>query len=195
MSGLSYLSRKLSFVSFTCRSSSKPPLGKPNRKDHRKRNRPEDDELDPMDPSSYSDAPRGGWYMTSLFLLNYYPVDFHKLSWCLLLIILILALTTECMNNKLCAPVLMALHSCFCRVVGLKGVQPRAADTTAAVCSLFCKIYSVLSQSAVDITNIKNFVSCHEVVFSLCNSYGYVMGDSRLCGGHLATNNGISKQT
>lgn len=60
------------------RSSSKPPFGKANRKDHRKRNRPEDDELDPMDPSSYSDAPRGGW------------------------------------------------------VVGLKGVQPRAADTTAA---------------------------------------------------------------
>lgn len=65
-------------VSAKNRSSSKPPLGKPNRKDHRKRNRPEDDELDPMDPSSYSDAPRGGW------------------------------------------------------VVGLKGVQPRAADTTAA---------------------------------------------------------------
>ncbi|XP_006645225.1 uncharacterized protein LOC102701398 isoform X2 [Oryza brachyantha] len=60
------------------RSSAKPPFGKANRKDHRKRNRPEDDELDPMDPSSYSDAPRGGW------------------------------------------------------VVGLKGVQPRAADTTAA---------------------------------------------------------------
>ncbi|KAL5221080.1 hypothetical protein ABZP36_025793 [Zizania latifolia] len=60
------------------RSSGKPPFGKANRKDHHKRNRPEDDELDPMDPSSYSDAPRGGW------------------------------------------------------VVGLKGVQPRAADTTAA---------------------------------------------------------------
>ncbi|GJM92082.1 hypothetical protein PR202_ga08510 [Eleusine coracana subsp. coracana] len=60
------------------RSSSKLPFGKGNKKDHRKRNRPEDDELDPMDPSSYSDAPRGGW------------------------------------------------------VVGLKGVQPRAADTTAA---------------------------------------------------------------
>ncbi|CAD6235349.1 unnamed protein product [Miscanthus lutarioriparius] len=65
-------------VSAKDRSSSKPPLGKTNRKDHRKRNRPDDDELDPMDPSSYSDAPRGGW------------------------------------------------------VVGLKGVQPRAADTTAA---------------------------------------------------------------
>ncbi|KAG8054215.1 hypothetical protein GUJ93_ZPchr0001g32524 [Zizania palustris] len=58
------------------RSSGKPPFGKANRKDHRKRNHPEDDELDPMDPSSYSDAPRGGW------------------------------------------------------VVGLKGVQPRAADTS-----------------------------------------------------------------
>ncbi|XP_074583294.1 uncharacterized protein LOC141839450 isoform X1 [Curcuma longa] len=55
---------------------SKPPLGKGNRRD-RKRTFSEDDELDPMDPSSYSDAPRGGW------------------------------------------------------VVGLKGVQPRAADTTA----------------------------------------------------------------
>ena len=74
-----YFSRKVSFDSFTCRSSSKPPSGKPNRKDHRKRNRPEDDELDPMDPSSYSDAPRGGWYMISLFLVYYYSVDFHKL--------------------------------------------------------------------------------------------------------------------
>ncbi|KAG1346989.1 Pre-mRNA-processing protein 40C [Cocos nucifera] len=59
------------------KSSSKPPFGKGNRRDHRKRTYSEDDELDPMDPSSYSDAPRGGW------------------------------------------------------VVGLKGVQPRAADTTA----------------------------------------------------------------
>ncbi|KAG8043217.1 hypothetical protein GUJ93_ZPchr0115g2728 [Zizania palustris] len=63
------------------RSSGKPPFGKANRKDHRKRNHPEDDELDPMDPSSYSDAPRGGW------------------------------------------------------VVGLKGVQPRAADTS--ICMLY----------------------------------------------------------
>ncbi|KAK4741828.1 hypothetical protein SAY87_025416 [Trapa incisa] len=59
------------------RSNSKPPTAKWNRKDSRKRSYSEDDELDPMDPSSYSDAPRGGW------------------------------------------------------VVGLKGVQPRAADTTA----------------------------------------------------------------
>uniref|UniRef100_A0A2P2KD33 Polyglutamine-binding protein 1 n=3 Tax=Rhizophora mucronata TaxID=61149 RepID=A0A2P2KD33_RHIMU len=59
------------------RSSGKPPMGKGNRRDSRKRAYTEDDELDPMDPSSYSDAPRGGW------------------------------------------------------VVGLKGVQPRAADTTA----------------------------------------------------------------
>ncbi|WOK92508.1 hypothetical protein Cni_G01199 [Canna indica] len=57
--------------------SGRPPLGKGNKRDHRKRAYSEDDELDPMDPSSYSDAPRGGW------------------------------------------------------VVGLKGVQPRAADTTA----------------------------------------------------------------
>lgn len=59
------------------RSNMKPPLGKGNKKDSKKRSFAEDDELDPMDPSSYSDAPRGGW------------------------------------------------------VVGLKGVQPRAADTTA----------------------------------------------------------------
>ncbi|KAK7393044.1 hypothetical protein VNO78_21495 [Psophocarpus tetragonolobus] len=59
------------------RSSSKPPLDKGGRKVGKKRSYAEDDELDPMDPSSYSDAPRGGW------------------------------------------------------VVGLKGVQPRAADTTA----------------------------------------------------------------
>ncbi|GMN56731.1 hypothetical protein TIFTF001_025844 [Ficus carica] len=59
------------------RSNWKPPMGKGGKKDSRKRTYSEDDELDPMDPSSYSDAPRGGW------------------------------------------------------VVGLKGVQPRAADTTA----------------------------------------------------------------
>ncbi|XP_072966477.1 uncharacterized protein [Typha angustifolia] len=59
------------------RSSLKPPFSKDNKKGNRKRQHTEDDELDPMDPSSYSDAPRGGW------------------------------------------------------VVGLKGVQPRAADTTA----------------------------------------------------------------
>ncbi|XP_048634628.1 polyglutamine-binding protein 1 isoform X2 [Brassica napus] len=56
------------------RSSSKPPVKKGVGK---KRAHAEDDEVDPMDPSSYSDAPRGGW------------------------------------------------------VVGLKGMQPRAADTTA----------------------------------------------------------------
>ncbi|KAJ0985793.1 hypothetical protein J5N97_004149 [Dioscorea zingiberensis] len=59
------------------KSNSKPPIGKVNRRDNKKRAYSEDDDLDPMDPSSYSDAPRGGW------------------------------------------------------VVGLKGVQPRAADTTA----------------------------------------------------------------
>ncbi|KAG0459705.1 hypothetical protein HPP92_022833 [Vanilla planifolia] len=59
------------------RMSSKPPSGKGTVRERRKRVYREDDELDPMDPSSYSDAPRGGW------------------------------------------------------VVGLKGVQPRAADTTA----------------------------------------------------------------
>ncbi|KAK3007233.1 hypothetical protein RJ639_015854 [Escallonia herrerae] len=62
-----------------CKSSLKPPMGKGNKRGSKKRDYSEDDELDPMDPSSYSDAPRGGW------------------------------------------------------VVGLKGVQPRAADTTATV--------------------------------------------------------------
>ncbi|CAK9322753.1 unnamed protein product [Citrullus colocynthis] len=61
----------------TQRSKWKPPIGKGGKRESRKRSYSEDDELDPMDPSSYSDAPRGGW------------------------------------------------------VVGLKGVQPRAADTTA----------------------------------------------------------------
>uniref|UniRef100_A0A0D6R7C0 Polyglutamine-binding protein 1 n=1 Tax=Araucaria cunninghamii TaxID=56994 RepID=A0A0D6R7C0_ARACU len=59
------------------RSGAKPPIGKSYKRDNRKRMPSDNDELDPMDPSSYSDAPRGGW------------------------------------------------------VVGLKGVQPRAADTTA----------------------------------------------------------------
>ncbi|KAI3951825.1 hypothetical protein MKW92_009223 [Papaver armeniacum] len=59
------------------RPSSKPPVGKGIKSFNKKRTQTEDDELDPMDPSAYSDAPRGGW------------------------------------------------------VVGLKGVQPRAADTTA----------------------------------------------------------------
>ncbi|KAK9725950.1 hypothetical protein RND81_05G179900 [Saponaria officinalis] len=59
------------------RLSSRPPINKGGGRSHKKRAYAEDDELDPMDPSSYSDAPRGGW------------------------------------------------------VVGLKGVQPRAADTTA----------------------------------------------------------------
>lgn len=44
------------------RSSWKPPLDKGSRKTGKKRASAEDDELDPMDPSSYSDAPRGGWY-------------------------------------------------------------------------------------------------------------------------------------
>ncbi|XP_047982171.1 uncharacterized protein LOC125223193 [Salvia hispanica] len=58
------------------RSDTKPPSWK-SYKDSKKRAHNDEDDLDPMDPSSYSDAPRGGW------------------------------------------------------VVGLKGVQPRAADTTA----------------------------------------------------------------
>lgn len=48
------------------RSSSKPLIGKGNKRDHRKRTYSEDDELDPMDPSSYSDAPRGGWYVVQV---------------------------------------------------------------------------------------------------------------------------------
>ncbi|CAH9128445.1 unnamed protein product [Cuscuta epithymum] len=43
------------------RSSFKPPTGKGDRRDNRKRTHSEDEDLDPMDPSSYSDAPRGGW--------------------------------------------------------------------------------------------------------------------------------------
>lgn len=38
-------------------------MGKGNKRSGRKRAYAEDDELDPMDPSSYSDAPRGGWYV------------------------------------------------------------------------------------------------------------------------------------
>lgn len=60
------------------RLGGKPPTSKAKRKESRKQRFHEDDELDPMDPSSYSDAPRGGWG------------------------------------------------------VGLKGVQPSAADTTAS---------------------------------------------------------------
>ena len=46
-----------------CRSNMKPPMGRGHKRDTRKRSYSEDDELDPMDPSSYSDAPRGGWYV------------------------------------------------------------------------------------------------------------------------------------
>lgn len=49
------------------RSNWKPPMGKGSRRDSRKRAYSEDDELDPMDPSSYSDAPRGGWYVCVYF--------------------------------------------------------------------------------------------------------------------------------
>jgi len=45
------------------RTSSKPPFHKGGKKGGKKRAHAEDDELDPMDPSSYSDAPRGGWYV------------------------------------------------------------------------------------------------------------------------------------
>lgn len=38
-------------------------MGKGSKRSGRKRAYAEDDELDPMDPSSYSDAPRGGWYV------------------------------------------------------------------------------------------------------------------------------------
>lgn len=51
-------------VDLVNRSDMKPPLGRGYKKDNKKRAYGEDDELDPMDPSSYSDAPRGGWYVT-----------------------------------------------------------------------------------------------------------------------------------
>lgn len=47
-------------------SSSKPPFNKGSKKGGQKRAYAEDDELDPMDPSSYSDAPRGGWYVCTV---------------------------------------------------------------------------------------------------------------------------------
>ncbi|KAG0587359.1 hypothetical protein KC19_2G158900 [Ceratodon purpureus] len=39
----------------------KPPIVKVNKRDPRKRGPADSDVLDPMDPSAYSDAPRGGW--------------------------------------------------------------------------------------------------------------------------------------
>jgi hypothetical protein len=45
-------------------------MGKVNKKDQRKRGPSVTDGLDPMDPSSYSDAPRGGWYSLSTELTN-----------------------------------------------------------------------------------------------------------------------------
>ncbi len=38
-------------------------MGKGSKRSGKKQAYTEDDELDPMDPSSYSDAPRGGWYV------------------------------------------------------------------------------------------------------------------------------------
>lgn len=52
------------------RSNSKPPMGRGKNRDSRKRGHEEDDELDPMDPSSYSDAPRGGWYEKKIYTLH-----------------------------------------------------------------------------------------------------------------------------
>jgi polyglutamine-binding protein 1 len=47
-------------------------VGKGNRRESKKRAYNDDDELDPMDPSSYSDAPRGGWYvMNGLFYAHH----------------------------------------------------------------------------------------------------------------------------
>lgn len=51
------------------RSNLKPPMGKGNKRDGRKRAYNDDDELDPMDPSSYSDAPRGGWYVNFFYFV------------------------------------------------------------------------------------------------------------------------------
>jgi hypothetical protein len=58
------------WCAFSCRPSLKPPMGKVNKKDQRKRGPSVTDGLDPMDPSSYSDAPRGGWYSLSTELTN-----------------------------------------------------------------------------------------------------------------------------
>lgn len=61
------------FVSlWVSRSNLKPPIGKGSKRDSRKRAYTEDDELDPMDPSSYSDAPRGGWYVICLTQLTFF---------------------------------------------------------------------------------------------------------------------------
>lgn len=61
-----------------CRSTLKPPPGRGgNRRDNKKRIHAEDEELDPMDPSSYSDAPRGGWY--AKFLESCMSVMFYAL--------------------------------------------------------------------------------------------------------------------
>lgn len=49
-------------------------MGKGNRRDSRKRAYDEDDELDPMDPSSYSDAPRGGWYVSLVWFMVFWYV-------------------------------------------------------------------------------------------------------------------------
>lgn len=49
-------------------------MGRGNRKDSRKCAFSEDDELDPMDPSSYSDAPRGGWYIIILFIVFFFSL-------------------------------------------------------------------------------------------------------------------------
>ena len=38
-------------------------MGKGSKRSGKKRAYTEDDELDPMDLRSYSDAPRGGWYV------------------------------------------------------------------------------------------------------------------------------------
>lgn len=61
------------------RSSSKPPVGRGNKRDHRKRTYSEDDELDPMDPSSYSDAPRGGWYVVQFLFIDVWLLCFLHL--------------------------------------------------------------------------------------------------------------------
>ena len=69
-------------LSFFFRLSLKPPMGKGYRKEGRKRPLAPIDDLDPMDPSAYSDAPRGGWYVadtyppSAFFSLSYYRLSF-----------------------------------------------------------------------------------------------------------------------
>lgn len=73
---------KIELSSRINRSDMKPPRGMSYKRDNRKRAYSEDDELDPMDPSSYSDAPRGGWYVLLVSFLAERKIIFLVLSIC-----------------------------------------------------------------------------------------------------------------